>query len=187
MHLCLHSLRVAFSILSPASASRLLSAAPRVVLGLLVPYGSYSVTIGLNWRHSLWVPFWPQPHHHMRISLLIVGAFSWCVWFICLLLLILTHSHILHAVGRHLPHGIPGTCRIWCLAHGSPGDCDVSGPNDGSPVYRVWDASIFCVCIAHLDSRKAFDGYIHAWFPEFDQWPWRTSLSSVYSINPRVS
>ena len=101
---------------------------------------------------------------HMLISLFTLVPFSWYIWFIRFLLFILTHPHLLYVLVHQLSRGLPGTCRIRCMAHRSLGDLGVSGPNDAPPVYHVWNASVFCICIAHLDSWKESDGWSCAGF-----------------------
>jgi hypothetical protein len=52
------------------------------------------------------------------------------------------------------------------MAHRCPGDRGASRVVDGSPVHRVWDAS---VCCASLENRNGFDGKC-CYVLEFSQW-----------------
>jgi hypothetical protein len=81
------------------------------------------------------------------------------------------------------------------VARRHPGDWGAGDSRDDPPVYHIWDASVCCICITHLES---WSGFNYSWLQRFDQWIkssnfWITRLSipilNVFSTprlyNPR--
>ena len=113
--------------------------------------GFCSVIAGWTWWHSLCAHFQPQPSQMLILCLAV--PFPWRIWFIRLLLTILTHAHLLHADPLHVSHVLPGAHRVQCKASRGPRDRGVSCSGNDAPVYYVCDTSLCYVCFACLESR----------------------------------
>ena len=130
-------------------------AALHVVLESPATRGSLSATIGWSWGHSLCVLVRPQLLHAL-ISLLIAPV-SGHIWFIRLLLFVLTHAHLLHVGVLHLAHGRPRARCIRCRACRCPHDIGVRGSSDDPPIYCVRDPSALKIPFAYLESHSGLD------------------------------
>jgi len=99
----------------------------------------------------------PGPLHLGRLGDLHL-PFSRPIWFIWLLLIVLTHAHLLHAGVLHLAHGLPRARRLRWMVRRCPCGWLLSGSGDDPPVYCVRDALVLYVLLSHLESRRGVDG-----------------------------
>jgi len=129
---------------------RLPSAAPHVALESHVTSGFCSVMAGWSWGHSLCVPFRLKAPH--KLILCLIAPFPWCIWFIRLLLTLLTHAHLLHPNLFHLTYVLPGPHRIRCKARKCPCDWGVSSSGNGPPVYCIWGTLLCYIRFTCLES-----------------------------------
>ena len=82
----------------------------------------------------------------------LIAPFPWRIWFIRLLLTLLTYAHLLHAYLFHLTHVLPGAHRLQSKASRCPHNRGVSCSGNDAPVCCICDTLLCFVRFARLES-----------------------------------
>ena len=123
-------------------------------------------------------------------SLWLIVPFPGCIWFIHLLLIVLTHAHVVHADLFHLTHVLSGAHCIWRKARSCHRDWGVGSSSNDPPVCCVWDTLLCYICLARLESRSSqgFQGldFVHS-SPSFPAFFLANMLSGKLAFFPSLS
>jgi len=85
----------------------------------------------------------------------LIVPLPWRIWFIRLLLTVLTRAHLLHADLFHLTPALRGARRIRCKALRCCRDWGLGNSRNDAPVYCVWDTLLCYICFACLESPSS--------------------------------